>query len=87
MKATLKEYSEEEYDEMLDDVYGKVSIAWYDWFTSVALYKLDPIAYNCWYSDWESCQEEIRICGECDSEHETEAEANECCQEVLPTKK
>ncbi len=43
---------EQEYADMLDEVYEKVNIAghWYD--TSTALISIDPVAYRCGFSDW-----------------------------------
>lgn len=41
------------YDEMLDEVYGVVSIAGLDGYTTSSLLKdADPIAYRCGFSDW-----------------------------------
>ena len=46
----------EEYDNMLDDVYGKVEIAGYEWFTSSALRQLDPIAYDYEFYNYKDSQ-------------------------------
>lgn len=43
---------EENYDEMLDDVYGPVSIAGCDYDTSRVLKEVDPIAYRVGFSDY-----------------------------------
>lgn len=50
------EYSctESEYDEFLDDAYGDVEICGMSYNSSCALKKLDPIAYRCGKSDFES---------------------------------
>jgi len=45
---------EESYKMMLDDVYGTVMVAGYEYDTSRALYELDPIAYRVGLSDYES---------------------------------
>jgi DNA repair exonuclease SbcCD ATPase subunit len=45
---------DEQYDDMLDDVYGEVQIAGCSYSTSYALKKLDPTAYRCGKSDFES---------------------------------
>lgn len=42
----------ERYDDMLDDVYGEVSIAGYEYSTSNALKNVDPIAYRVGFADW-----------------------------------
>ena len=48
------ECSESEYDEYLDEVYGDVEVSSFTYSTSEALKKLDPIAYRCGKSDYES---------------------------------
>lgn len=40
------------YDDMLDECYPEVDICGYTYAPSVALYRTDPIAYNCGRSDW-----------------------------------
>ena len=46
--------SDDEYDEMLDDVYGDVEICGMNYSSSQALKELDPTAYNCGKGDYES---------------------------------
>lgn len=48
----------EAYDEMLNDVYGTVIIAGYEYDTSRALKEVDPIAYSVGMNDYESSLEE-----------------------------
>ena len=55
----LEKYPEEfyeDYNEMLNDVYGDVSVAGYTYDTSQALWELDPIAYNVGFNDWVSSE-------------------------------
>ncbi len=47
----------EQYDEMLDDCYGTVSIAGLKYETSSALKELDKIAYDVGMRDYESALE------------------------------
>jgi hypothetical protein len=49
---------EEAYNEMLNDVYGTVNIAGYEYDTSRALKEIDPIAYSVGMNDYESQLEE-----------------------------
>ena len=49
---------EQAYDEMLNDVYGTVKIAGYEYDTSRALKEVDPIAYSVGMNDYESSLEE-----------------------------
>lgn len=46
--------SDDEYDQFLDDVYGDVQVCSFEYSTSQALKLLDPIAYRCGKSDYES---------------------------------
>ena len=46
--------SDDEYDEMLDDVYGDVEICGMTYSSSRALKLLDPVAYRCGKIDYES---------------------------------
>ena len=50
------EYSctDDEYDEMLDDVYGDVEVCGVTYSSSRALKLLDPTAYRCSKCDYES---------------------------------
>ena len=50
------EYSctDDEYDEMLDEIYGDVEICGMSYSSSQALKELDPIAYCCAKNDFES---------------------------------
>ena len=50
------EYSctDDEYDQMLDDVYGNVEICGMIYSSSRALKLLDPVAYRCAKNDFES---------------------------------
>lgn len=40
------------YNDMLDECYGMVNVCGYEYYPSVALERLDPIAYRCGYSDF-----------------------------------
>jgi len=46
--------SDDEYDQYLDDVYGDVQVCSFEYPTSQALKLLDPIAYRCGKSDYET---------------------------------
>jgi hypothetical protein len=49
-EVMLKEF----YDSMLDDCYPEVEIAGLFYAPSVALYRIDPIAYRVGMNDYES---------------------------------
>lgn len=42
------------FDATLDDIYGTVKIAGFDYPTSDALYCVDATAYRCAFADWVS---------------------------------
>ena len=44
-----KEY----YNDMLDECYGEVDICSYKWSPSIALERIDPVAYNCGFNDYK----------------------------------
>lgn len=48
------EISEEQFDEFLDDCYGDVEVCGFTYNASYALKELDPTAYRCAKSDYES---------------------------------
>lgn len=50
----------EQYDDMLNEVYGDVEIAGMQYETARALKELDPIAYNTGFNDYYD-NEEIEI--------------------------
>ena len=49
---------EQDYKDMLDEVYGTVKIAGFEYATSYALKECDPIAYRVGLSDYEATLEE-----------------------------
>ncbi len=51
------ELNESEFDEMLDDVFGKARIAGFEYDTGYALKNLDPVAYRCAKNDYEAGME------------------------------
>lgn len=45
---------ENEYDDMLDNLYGDIEICGNNYFASLALFKVDETAYRCGKCDYES---------------------------------
>lgn len=65
----IEEYdAKEQFDLMLDDVYGMVSIAGHEYETSYALKELDPIAYRLYFLDWLDSEELTTDIDEADEE-------------------
>ena len=73
-----EKYTEEEYDQMLDEM-GDVVIGSLSYSASHVLKEVDPIAYRCGFADFQE-YEEAYECPVCGREHEDEDEAYECCQ-------
>ena len=48
------EVAEETYDDMLDECYEEVNVCGFTYSPSVALARLDPIAYRCGLSDYHN---------------------------------
>ena len=44
------------YDDMLDDVYGTISVCDMGYSASAVLYGVDEIAYHCGRSEWEDSE-------------------------------
>lgn len=44
---------EDSYNDMLDDLYGEIDICGMKVWASVALKRIDPIAYRCGMNDYE----------------------------------
>ena len=44
---------EDEYDEMLNECYGSINIAGIEYDTSLALYRVDNVAYRCGMNDYQ----------------------------------
>ena len=49
----MENCDEDYYDSMLDECYEDVEICGYKYAPSIALYRVDPVAYRCGRSDWE----------------------------------
>ncbi len=75
-----EKYTEEDYDDFLDEISGDVVIGSLRYSASRVLKEIDPIAYNVGFSDFQE-YEDVYVCPLCDTEHEDEDDAMYCCQE------
>jgi hypothetical protein len=48
----MENCDDDAYDEMLDECYGEIEICGLSYSASIALYRVDEIAYNCGRNDW-----------------------------------
>lgn len=46
----------EEFDEMLDDLYPTVTVGGLTFLASNVLYNCDPTAYRCYLADWDNSE-------------------------------
>lgn len=71
----LQDYELEElYKEMLDEVYGVVKVAGYEYETSRTLQEIDPTAYRVGFNDWLDSLDNCEDCDKNPIECECEAE-------------
>jgi hypothetical protein len=79
------EITEAEYDEMLDECYPHVNVCGYDWYPSIALQRIDPIAYDCGFSDYASNHQQVEctcsVCGNVEIVDANDAESFTCCDD------
>lgn len=52
LDAITDDFDESIYDDMLDDCYGDINICGIDYPASIALYRVDEIAYRCGMNDY-----------------------------------
>jgi len=68
---------DDEYEEMLNELYGTVTVCGMEYDAGTVLKEVDPIAFRCGVADepikWQ--------CGECDTIFDDRDGAEECCEE------
>lgn len=75
--------TEQEYDNMLDECYGDVNVAGYDYATSRLLAEVDPTAYRCGLNDYFGCSDTYyELNGEYYHIHEVDAIREELEEEL-----
>jgi hypothetical protein len=77
MNATLKEWTDQEVRDMLDEIYPQVEIGDLTFAASRIVEMLDPTAFRCTTADMA----DVWICGECNKEYDEKDDAEECCKE------
>jgi len=71
-------YSEEDFEDMLDDSQESISIAGILFLPSQVLKECDPIAWQVFCSDMQEYKD-VYECLECGVQHEYEDDAEWCC--------
>jgi hypothetical protein len=83
-EATLddREFAEQ-YDGWLDEVYGDVQLGSLTYPAGLVLKEVDPVAYECGFTDWLDSIPDPWECGECGARYEDEEDAEECCKDDI----
>jgi rubrerythrin len=86
MNAKKREYDldnedhKDMYEDMLNECFGDINIAGLNYSTSLAMKKVDEIAYRTGFDDWSDGQVEEWLCEECSSTFDNQEEAEDCCK-------
>lgn len=80
MNATKKILDDKEFIDALNDMYPDIDICGLTMCQGDILFKCDPIAFLCGKNDYENSDAVPWICSICDSEYDSEDEAEECCK-------
>jgi len=73
------EITDDQWEEVLDELYGTVEICGMTFNSGRALKELDRVAFDCGKNDYEDGNRKWE-CGECGDEYENEDDAEECCK-------
>lgn len=79
MNAKEYEMTDEEYSDLLTEIYGTIDVCGYKHDAGWVLKEIDPIAWDCGKSE-QDCGWE---CGECGVRYEDEDDAEECCKGLI----
>ena len=79
VEREIEKYSEDDYDNMLDEVYGDCMVCGYSMQSSYVLKEMDPIAYRCGFADYQEYETKYYcpICGEQFDQDELDEEDKE----------
>ena len=82
-KEIEQEVSEDEFDDFIDECEEVITIFGMKFNPSRILKELDPIAYRCSKSDYESTLDTQYECPICGQVHDFEDDALDCCVENI----
>jgi hypothetical protein len=79
IEIEVEKYTEDDYCDMLDEVYGDCMCCGYSMQSSFVLREMDNIAYRTGFNDWQEYETkyECPICAEVHGDYES---AKWCCQ-------
>jgi hypothetical protein len=81
VKAIEPEVTDEYWEEFLTDLYGEVNVCGMTYESGRLLKEIDPIAFQCGKSDYESGLDVRYACGECGDDYHDRYDAERCCAE------
>ena len=76
MANQIEKYTDDEFEDYLNEIYGEVTIAGIKIDAGRILREMDPIAFDCAKNERDEFVWECEDCGEV---YDTEEEAEECC--------
>lgn len=79
MNATEKYYTDSEFLDILNELYGTVDVCGMTMDAGRVLKEMDPVAFDCGNNDYFDGNPRYE-CGECSEVFTDEDEANECCK-------
>ena len=79
IEIDVEKYSEDDYRNMLDEIYGGCDVCDYKMQSSYVSREMDPIAYNCGFSDFREYETKYE-CPICNAEYNDYEDAKWCCQ-------
>jgi len=78
-----REISDEEYEQVLNEVYGVVKLGHFEWDAGYLIREMDPTAFRCGKADYEDTLEPEKVacdmCGDDFEEEELEDYRDESC--------
>ena len=86
IEIDVEEYTEDDYENMLRELYGDVNVCGIRMDAAYVLKECDPIAYNCGFSDYQEYETKY-TCPICGSDYYDYDEAKWCCQEEIEEEK
>lgn len=80
-KKEIEEYTEKDYDDMLDDCYGEINICGLMYSSSYVLKIMDSIRYDEGFHDFQQFRT-VFECPHCGEQYDDYDEALWCCQSI-----
>lgn len=82
IEIEVEKYTEEDYDRMLNEIYGEIKIGYLTFSSSDILKEWDYIVYKCGFQDFQEYETQYK-CPICKDIYGDESKAKYCCQEDI----